>query len=77
MVIESNIFIVALKNAINWGDRKVKLVIMVSLAEEDVSEIRGVYEELYQFIGQKEMVDRLLQVHDSEKLLRIFQQKGE
>ncbi|HGH7325498.1 TPA: transcription antiterminator, partial [Enterococcus faecium] len=71
MVIESNIFIVALKNAINWGDRKVKLVIMVSLAEEDVSEIRGVYEELYQFIGQKEMVDRLLQVHDSEKLLRI------
>ena len=50
---------------------------MVSLAEEDVSDIRGVYEELYQFIGQKEMVDRLLQVHDSEKLLRIFQQKGE
>lgn len=59
-------FYCSIKNAINWGDRKVKLVIMVSLAEEDVSDIRGVYEELYQFIGQKEMVDRLLQVHDSE-----------
>ena len=46
-------FYCSIKNAINWGDRKVKLVIMVSLAEEDVSDIRGVYEELYQFIGQK------------------------
>lgn len=74
-VVESNVFILSLKKAVNWGDRKIKLVIMVSLAEEDGSEIRGVYEELYQFIGQKETVDHLVKIHDSYKLLELFQKK--
>lgn len=74
-VIQSNIFIVTLKRPVNWGDRKVKLVIMVSLCEEDIYAIRGVYEELYQFISQKEIVDSLVKIQDEEKILSLFQRE--
>ncbi|MEO1770350.1 BglG family transcription antiterminator [Candidatus Enterococcus ferrettii] len=71
-ILKSHIYIVSLKKAINWGDRTVKLIIMVNLSEEDLPEIREVVEELYQFIDEKKKVDTLVKIKDSSQMLQIF-----
>ena len=71
-ILKSHIYIVSLKKSINWGDRTVKLIIMVNLSEEDLQEIREVVEELYQFIDEKKKVDALVKVNDSVQMLQIL-----
>ena len=75
-ILKSHIYIVSLKKSINWGDRTVKLIIMVNLSEEDLQEIREVVEELYQFIDEKKKVDALVKVNDSVQMLQIFSTGG-
>lgn len=75
-ILRSHIYIVSLKKSINWGDRTVKLIIMVNLSEEDLQEIREVVEELYQFIDEKKKVDALVKVNDSVQMLQIFSTGG-
>ena len=75
-ILKSHIYIVSLKKPINWGDRTVKLIIMVNLSEEDLPEIREVVEELYQFIDEKNKVDMLVKVNDSMQMLQIFNNGG-
>ncbi|HBL1458112.1 TPA: transcription antiterminator [Enterococcus faecium] len=75
-ILKSHIYIVSLKKSINWGDRTVKLIIMVNLNEEDLQEIREVVEELYQFIDEKRKVDALVKVNDSVQMLQIFSTGG-
>lgn len=75
-ILKSHIYIVSLKKSINWGDRTVKLIIMVNLSEEDLQEIREVVEELYQFIDEKKKVDALVKVNDSVQILQIFSTGG-
>lgn len=75
-ILKSHIYIVSLKKSINWGDRTVKLIIMVNLSEEDLQEIREVVEELYQFIDEKKKIDALVKVNDSVQMLQIFSTGG-
>ncbi len=70
------VWTVVLQKSINWGDRTVKLIIMVNLSEEDLQEIREVVEELYQFIDEKKKVDALVKVNDSVQMLQIFSTGG-
>lgn len=75
-ILKSHIYFVSLKKAINWGDRSVKLIIMVNLNEGDLHEIREVVEELYQFIDEKKKVDALVKIKDSAQMLQIFSTGG-
>ena len=76
-VITSHIFFLSLKNAINWGDRNIKLVIMINLCEKDTLEIRDVVEELYHFIENEESVDVMSNITKPEEILKLFSSEGD
>jgi len=76
-VITSHIFFLSLKNAINWGDRNIKLVIMINLCEKDILEIRDVVEELYHFIENEESVDVMSNITKPEEILKLFSSEGD
>lgn len=71
-ILQSHIFIVSLKKSINWGERTIKLIIMVNLNEEDLQEIHEVVETLYQLIDEKEKVDALVKIKDSSQMIQFF-----
>lgn len=75
-IMKSHIYFVTPRKPINWGDRNVKLIIMVNLGEEDLQEIREVVEELYQFIDEKKKVDALVKIKSTEQFLQIFSTGG-
>lgn len=68
----SSISLLTLKKPVDWGDRKVKMVAMISFSEENTNEIKDVVKELYQIIETKESVDAVVKIKDVKDMMEIF-----
>lgn len=66
------ISITTLNKPIKWGDVSVSLIIMVSLSEEEIDTFSSVISELYQLIGNKEHVHRIVELDSIENMIQIF-----
>lgn len=66
------ISITTLSKPIMWGDVSVSLVVMVSLSEKEIETFSTVISELYQLIGKKEYVHRIVEVDSVENMIHIF-----
>lgn len=74
-VLTSSISMITLKEPINWGDQRVKLVVMITLSEKDILEIREVVQEVYQFVEEKAVVDAIAEIKEKNTLLELFKQE--
>lgn len=71
-ILKSHICIMTSSKNIDWGDLGVKLIVMINICEEDISDIRKIVEEFYKFIDQKskvEVITNMNNITDLQKLL--------
>lgn len=71
---KARIVVLTLKEPIDWGGVKVSLVITTAFPEEKMNHIGDVINELYQLIGEKEYVDKFVQVENKTEMMIRFEE---
>jgi len=71
-VIESSLSIVTLDKPVDWGGREIQVIFLFCFAKKDMSEIKGVLDDLYIIIKHSECIKQLLSLEDTTELLRIL-----
>lgn len=70
---ESSVSVMGLSQPLDWDGVSVELVILVSLAEQDVDDFRDVITEVYKMTGTRELVHELASVPSAEEFASAFQ----
>lgn len=63
---ETSISVYVSDHKISWGEEKVDVVILFSIAKEDISELRSIIEPIYEIIHSREKVERVFKDHSIE-----------
>ncbi|MDN6195778.1 MAG: PRD domain-containing protein [Atopostipes suicloacalis] len=73
-VIKSGIFIATLKEAVDWGNGKVQLVLLLALHKEDLGlkETKNIFSSLYQLTANKKRLARLFDQKNQLGILKVL-----
>lgn len=63
---ETSISVYVSDQKISWGEEKVDVVILFSIAKEDISELRTIIEPIYEVMYSREQVERIFKEHSVE-----------
>lgn len=80
LVRETSISIITNKRSIRWDNHLVKVIILVSISENDIHESKNILSSIYHLISSKERIDKLIQCEMKSSvydLLKHVERKGE
>lgn len=74
-VAQSSISLMTLNKPIKWGVIDVSIIIMVSLAEKDITNINEVFTDIYQIVSDKQLVLQLQSMQNFQQLEQFLNHK--
>ncbi len=66
--------IMTLKKSVKWKENDVNTIIMIALAEEDVTEVKSIISKLYDLIETKDETNMLIKIDSTEQFAILLQE---
>lgn len=75
-VIKTSLVIMTLEKPIVWGNTTIHVVVMLSIAEKDMSIARTLISSIYTILSSKENIDKIANYTKKDEIIQFLKQKG-
>lgn len=73
---KTKIAFMTLKQPIVWGQNKVKLVILLAIANSEMDQAKQIIASIYGLLDSKERVDQLVKANEKSEIIEILRKSG-